>query len=669
MLIRKEVNHRPASAPNCSSKCFFTACLMYCCCRSVLELSLSCDVGSSLKASLNSLLTSLCRLNPAWFTVAMTTVQKLFPSVSLERQGRLLHSLGHLALSDPCINILLKSAYINELFQTLHLKIVTLSDPQDKSPEDLSCLMYSICQYLAFFTDLAFGHNAAQVWLVQDDHAQFWPMLLRIFSESPPTLNKDELGFCQFTVQQLVSVCIKFYQHGRQLLSNVLINALQGVWSTSLCDAVDPPLNLKLTPFIRRLIVDHILRPEAVHVVLALDHSLVEILTGLTSITPTYESPHYHPSLPVGVAYYYLKVSSESTLYRMYALVMKDKPHPSIKTNESLTSSKISDSSKVVKKKLAQEPKKVTPLIDIFQFKDIDVSPNDPIPKDIPDVYFTVADTRITSVDTGISTDRGTDTIPLQTKIRTIPSSSCSSHIRAVTLHRLIQEKQLSEEKQTLPQEDLTPSMFRVFSESGGLRLLSCLLPHLHGAFSELTYIPSIDCDVDITSLLPVSPVTFLPPCSYVMLGLGMRLDEYNAILCTGHSNMAYLMKGLLGVTDDSELLLSLSPFLILSTAEKQLSSSYHDILSFLPFLSLNLLLQKLPSCTARGHALRKDMCWQGIIHHVLMCLSTAAHLPTRYKEAETVVDTTSLAKHIRLSLSLLSLSLSPSPSSLVVIL
>ena len=76
--------------------------------------------------------------------------------------------------------------------------------------------------------------------------------------------------------------------------------------------------------------------------------------------------------------------------------------------------------------------------------------------------------------------------------------------------------------------------------------------------------------------------------------------------------------------------------FLLFSLVEKQLSSAQSTLLSFLPFLFLLKLLQDNPVTEQDGRSLRINAYSEGIISHILYCLSQNGHYEQRKRARAT---------------------------------
>ena len=596
--------------------------------RSLLNFAISKEVGAPLKSALNALLTSLCRLHPPWFHDAIEVANQLIQELSSEERGRVLHSLAQCSLSNECITLLLESPFICHVIDDLNKSLTTLASSADTPTDHL----LSVCSNLAFLTDIAFGHKVAQQWLILKEHAKFWPLLLQIFSEPPSNFVENELAFCQHTIQQFFAVCIKFSIPGKELFVTALLNALREEYSLEAIPIDDRPFSLKLTPFLRTLIIDHLLGPEAVHVVLEIDHTFLETAKGklrIDSITPTYESPHYHPSYPVNGSCYYLKLSSEYTLTRILMLLLDEpqktrdaKPH-----NQSrLRKPQDSAGSKPV-----PEPTRKGPEINIFNF-------------DIRMVNYSERPGQASSWVAFQCMENRDVVLSLTTKIReVIPSKlyGCA-HTRALRVCKATGTNMSESEVQPAS----SVSLLEVFIKMKGLELLADLFPYVHAGLwpQDSAYVStSLAKDVDCSLLPPYAPAFFLPPHSYVLFGLGLRLKEYGVILGESgiRNNSWYILRGALGATEEGKSLMDVTVLtlsLSLFPVEKQISSSLSELFSFLPFLYLFQMIREAPSTHEKGRQLRHNIYSVGIIHHLLKCLSLASHHPPRQiKEAAAV--------------------------------
>lgn len=496
------------------------------------------EVGSSLKSSFNVLQTSLCRLHPHWFSIAMTTASKLLQDQPVGNNcGQILHTLGQCSLSDECIGPLLKSSLLQNVINQL---VTTLSTINDCSVESFTKNLSTVCSHLAFLTDIAFGHRQAQEWFVVKDHAHFWPLLMKVFNEPSRNFTESELSFCQHTTQQFFGVCCKFSVSGKKLFVNLLLNALSGQYSIECCEIGSKPLQLKLTPFLRTLIIDHVLGPEAVHVIVQIEENFMKTIKGrikVDSIMPTYNTPHYHPSYPLTDNCYYLKLSSEFTLIRLLSLLLNEETQKVPRSKLHELTKKVSEA-KLTESKPTDTNSRKFPQIDIFNF-DIKMSKySETSTKPSNMISF-----RVHIDDTGL---------PLTTKIRQIKPSTVygCSHIRGLTIC-----SPTNESCNTLLSSNYNnKTMLEVFSLSNGLTLLVELFPYIYpGLWSCDQLGTGLVESVDLSMLPSYAPPSFLPSHSYVMLGLGLRLKQYSSLLGDSslHSNTWYILRGALGATEE----------------------------------------------------------------------------------------------------------------------
>uniref|UniRef100_A0A1X7VLP9 UBC core domain-containing protein n=1 Tax=Amphimedon queenslandica TaxID=400682 RepID=A0A1X7VLP9_AMPQE len=610
--------------------------------KSLLNISISQECCTSLKLSLSSILMSLCRLHPPWFSVAMTIAASLLEELPSSESGRVLQTLADSSLSDECMNMLLSSQLLRDiicrltssvkhvLMKTSGLTSTPASNLKTESPLDpdvessisvdpntesigidsdsksisIDCIrstLVSICSLVGFLTDLVFGHKLAQEALVSSSDG-FLPLLMKLCNEPSDLIPHNEMEFLQHIMQQYLSVCSKFSVLGKKQFINLLLNCLQGKYSLEPVTAsgdFGSSVSLEITPFIRTLIIDHILGPEAVHLLLEIDECLLpQSLSStspssndrikLDSITPSYDCPHYHPSYPLNTNYYYLKLSSEYTLNRLLSLLSLGSERPSSngeRVAEGGTGGGSKTSSNQTKKPFQ---------INIFDFS-----------------VIAQPDATSSKVSIAFKSEAGKEMYPIGTRIRQVPPSllyGCS-HSRALRVSR-------AETSSLVADFNESESFLKVFAESGGVFILSQLFPFLHPGLWKgcPTSFESV-VNACVSRLPSYSPASFLLPHSYVALGLGMRLREYGEIL--GRTELRtyvwYLLRGVLGATEE---------------IEKQLPPSLLDLLSFLPFLYLFHIVRSSSSSSERLR-LRAEMYRIGIIHHILSCLSGATqHKP-----------------------------------------
>ena len=376
----------------------------------------------------------------------------------------------------------------------------------------------------------------------------FLPLLMKLCNIVQGIIPHNESQFIQHTVQQYLSVCSKFSLTGKQQFVNLLLNALQGKYSLEPFAVAELGfLSLKITPFLRTLIIDHVLGPEAVHLLLEIDESLLPQTPStsdssgsgsgkikLDSIMPSHDCPHYHPSYPIESNYYYLKLSSEFTLFRLLSLLTapSEKNANTEKTTEERGGGGGAKGSSSTSKKPLQ--------INIFNFNV--VTPSEPI--------------GLKSQTFAFKKERGEDIYPLNTKIRQVSPSvlyGCS-HSRSLRVCGVNSSSYSSDHLVCLLDE--SESLLRVFADSGGLYLLAQLFPYVHPGLWAMGVGPFEPTVSACLSRLPsYSPAGFLSPHSYVMLGLCMRLKEYSKLLGeTGlRTYVWYLLRGVLGATEEGK--------------------------------------------------------------------------------------------------------------------
>ena len=513
----------------------FTLCFYRC----LLDVALMMDITAPLKPAINNLLTSLCMHNSDWFVQAMETAERLLAKFSSGGTQRacVLQSLAHCSLSDGCILTLLKSTTMTLVLDSLRTSLEALQQPEAGS---CTSVLDLVCSDVAFLTSLAFGHIVAQEWLVQRSNAFFWPDLLKCFDE-PCTIVGEDLSFCQHTVQQFFSVCIKFNATGKRLFTDLLINAFLSRYSLEPVSDISGPSSMRMTPFIRTLVIDHLLGPEAVHMIVNIATTLLtssQQKLRMSSLIPTYDSPHYHPSYPLTGHHYYLKLSSENTLAQILYLFGIEEPSVATKTKDTKptegTKLKKSFGESISKQTPSQETSR--PLVNIFNCKFLNNV--ETASKAFSNIEFRVP-------------DDPTIQLPSNTKIKQVSTASnygCSQ-TRAIFVFPA---------NKAWSHKIFTPhcyvSMLDVFSESTGLRVLARILPHLYPAFWPAN--AAIESQLVDISLLPtLTRPSFLPPHSYVMFSLCLRLQQYGQLMCSGDmtGNVWYLLRGALGSTVDCE--------------------------------------------------------------------------------------------------------------------
>ena len=495
------------------------------------------EVTSPMKPAVNNLLTSLCRLHHDWFIIAMETAERHLLECSGTTRASVLQSLAHSSLSDQCMAMLLGSSALSLVLNSLRNSLQLLDDAKVHS---YNSILGNVCTDIAFLTTLAFGHSMAQEWLVQESNAFFWPELLKRFSEPHP-FNGEELSFCQHTVQQFFAVCIKFNKQGKQLFTNLLINALLGIYSLEpVSDITGPCNNFKLTPFTRTLLIDHLLGPEAVHMIVKINPAVMasdQQRIKVTSLIPTYDSPHYHPSYPIIGNHYYLKLSSENTLGRILGLIGHEEPPMKVKESKLAAQIKMKKATDVSKNK-ALPPETSKPFINIFNLSFMKAFDHPFKSSTDAHIAFSTPETHCVSLQPN-------------TKTRQVPPSreyGCS-HTRAITLSVPTTDHKKSSDPYPYV------SMLEVFANCGGLRILAHLLSQLYPLLwpSDPIYKSQLVKNIDVSSLPTLSLASFLPTNSYVMLCLGLRLQQYGELICSSGmiGNVWYLFRGILGASEE----------------------------------------------------------------------------------------------------------------------
>jgi baculoviral IAP repeat-containing protein 6 len=572
--------------------------------KSLLNCAVSKEVGSALKLSLNALQTSLCRLNPSWFSIAMETATQLVETTPMDGIGRVLHTLSHCSLSDECIKILLDSTFLQDLLDRLVKSLSVIE--QDPALHIMTQHLSLVCSSLAFLTDLAFGHREAQSWLVKRENAYFWPILLKTFDKPFLNISKVQLSFCHHTIQQFFAVCYKFNINGKNFLSRLIISAFSGQYSLSkLPPRGSEPLVLKLTPFIKSLMVDHLMNQESIHLILEIRPDVTESIAHVIDIEhlmPTYKSPHYHPSFPLDRNFYYLKLSSEYSLSRLISLLfsgVSERPFdikyffPPLTYIPKFASSEVAST--------------MPPGINVFNFsikKD-----SSPVDKTYKSLCFRVGKDGLR--------------LPHNARIKDVPLTatfSCS-HVRLLSLSKVTNEEIYCDIETKITQ----PTLLQAFANMNGLSVLAELFPYMHPSYWLGDDDRNAMVDVDLSAAsIPFDLPHYFTPRSYTAFGLGLRLKEYGELLgCDGTvTNSWYIFRSVLGVNDEG----------------KSLSSSLSDFFSFLPFLYVYRMVKDSSSENLR---LRRNMLAKGLIKHLLDCLAVASQQPQEPKESVMIPSTT----------------------------
>ena len=326
------------------------------------------------------------------------------------------------------------------------------------------------------------------------------------------------------------------------MLTDLLVNSLLGRHSLEPVSDITGPYDYRLTPFTRTLIIDHLLGPEAVHVIVKIDPLLLVAnhqTMKMSSLIPTCESPHYHPSYPVADNYYYLKLSSENTLGRLLNLFGFEEPSSKAKENKTdqLKHKKSLDSSKT-KTPTAESTK---PFVNIFDCSFMKGSDHQYTTKPINGIVFTTPDIPTVS-------------LPSNTKMKQVPKTngdySCSQ-TRTVIINKITG----ADSMEPSDLHSYTP-MLNIFAESVGLNAFAKFIARLYPS----SWLPNTVLDsqiiVDVSQMAKLTRASFLPPHSYIiMLCLGLRLKQYGKLMCsTGIiGNVWHLLRGSLGASGECE--------------------------------------------------------------------------------------------------------------------
>ena len=288
---------------------------------SLAEVAISSPMDSSLKPALNSLLCSLCSHASHLFTLLLDRCLTAFTATEPHLPPDLpplLFTLAHAAQSPTCSPILLSSLLLPSITTELRNNFTQLASHITKAPTEStttgedgndsaagpsSAHLPRLCALLAFLTDLSQHWLPAKAWLGSGHQSALWPPLVQFLSlaeHCPLTLPIEELNFVQDVAIEFFQAVLQGSTDNKTQFSRLLTNAIQGFYSMETRQRNEQLQPAMLTAFLYRLIIDLVLDPEHLPVLLQLPQDgRGDIPSVSLSLPLTYESPSFHPSLPV----------------------------------------------------------------------------------------------------------------------------------------------------------------------------------------------------------------------------------------------------------------------------------------------------------------------------------------------------------------------------------
>ena len=597
--------------------------------NSLAEHAFSLDVTSALKSSLNSLLCSLCYCVSGYFTSLLSNCSHLLGGES-ENRTKLLHTLAHVAQSEECTAILLRSDLMSEITIQLYdgfnqlLKAAKQANPDaesetstDQSSDmiDMRSLLSSLCSSLAFLTDFIRNWTPGKDWMALEENRQFWPLMVELFSMDMACITKAvqdnstssvlafELSFCQKVVLEYFSACLSNHTESKKAFVRMVCNSICGTYSfdaavvesesdsnsDSRSDSKTEPV---LTPFLHNLLLELVLQPETIPVVLKfvedkneelLGKPLSSFLSSLT-FTPTHECVSFHPSFPVGSTCYLLELSPSSPLSKLASLLnpssdnkstpakLKRDPVP-VSSGSTLSSLKLPLTRKA--KPPPAPPSSHSIEINEFELKKwlLPGSSFNPSQDDNDeDGKSTESMSKVELVlpfDTDRMLEEKSTFGGLLEKAREVAGQDCGpALVLVLQKNDLVQHLVLVNKFGKRPSLSATSSdesLLSLFVTEGGLGSLALCLPSLYRyQWPEKTLglpvvqLSSVEEQVTKKLSLFVSQVLLRPPNilpfhSILMLGLCLRVDNFDTTLSQNLAMVFVLMRLVLGTELEGE--------------------------------------------------------------------------------------------------------------------
>ena len=546
-----------------------------------MELAFSQDVGSHLKLALNSLVCAICHCHPELFLPILTNCQQAVrnehPNV-----GNLLHTLAQVAKSPHCSETLLKSDLVANLVKSLcdgfsELLKLAGQPSNEESVLRVRVILSQSCQYVAFFSDLCRHWSPAQDWIGTPENSSFWPLLIEFLSrDMSGLLSSVELSFCQQVVCECFEACICGHTDNKVLLTGYLYAAVRGSYilpsgepsptedmnqTTPPCDkpedgmddiplaksedTPDDKLLPVLTPFLYKLMVDLILKPQSLSLVLKEQREETDTPKGLRlmpppapfSLPPTHEALHFHPSFPIGQGSYYLHLPTKHTLADLAQLCQSHQQQVQPASTETRTSGK---------KPLPSEPSGNN--FDIAKFK----LRRWKLPHSKGGDTKSTEDLKVVFADPS----KPDCLIPFGVQLSRLArlSSAPTASLTLLLKHHEFYMDLETQEWVVIPEERCDPSLLELFIQHGGLQPLAECIPSLYpflwpDRLSSRTILdPAPPHMSGFRSHYLLQVPTSLPFHSIIMLTLGLRLRCYGNAMGENLPVSLVLLRLLLGV-------------------------------------------------------------------------------------------------------------------------
>lgn len=319
--------------------------------RYLVELAFSLEPGSRYKTSLNSLLCSLCCVNPEHFSLLLASCEDVLLGEP-ERVGHRLNTLAGAAQSLHCTQVLLGSKLVTKMISRLtngFEKLLDLAyDPVDSSSGDpvktgARGMVSSLCSLLAFFTDFFRNWRPGKEWMAGTDSHRFWLPMIEFLSMDSPVVPPLEASFIQEVAFNFFSMCLFGCDLTKRLFTQLVCNFLHnqvrltggGGGGNGSDGASSDPV---LTPFLHKLMVGLVFQHECVPLILKFvsppEQTGGENSAHPLSLPSTCEVLEFHPSYPIGEACYYLHVPGSFSLAQFEALLRSHKTGSTVKKPE-----------------------------------------------------------------------------------------------------------------------------------------------------------------------------------------------------------------------------------------------------------------------------------------------------------------------------------------------
>ena len=587
--------------------------------NSLAEQAFSLAVTSALKSSLNSLLCSLCYCVSDYFISLLSSCSHLLQSDS-DNKTKLLHTLAHVAKSEECTSILLRSDLMSEVSTQLFdgfdqlLRAAKRANPEaeskastDQSSDtlDMRTLLTNLCNLLAFLTDFVRNWTPGKDWMALEENCRFWPLMVELFSMDMACITKAvqdsstssvlvfEFSFCQKVVLEYFSACLSNHKESKRAFVRLVCNSINGAYgfdavvveteSDSISESRNEPV---LTPFLHNLLLELVVKPETIPVVLKfiedrneelLNKPLSSLLSSL-SPTPIHECVSFHPSYPVGSTCYLLELSPLSTLSKLASLFnpsteskavpLKPKKEPAAPSSGSTLSSLKLPLSRKAKPPPAP-PSSHSIEINSFELKKwlLPGSSFNP-PQDEEDASndSTSKVELVLPFNPDMMLEEKSTFGGLLNKTREVKGKdSGPALVLQLQKNDLLVLANKSDKRPSLSVASSDESILSLFVSEGGLRSLSHCLPSLYRyQWPEKTIgLPAVQlssAEEQVTKKLSLfmsqvllHPPNILPFHSILMLGLCLRVENFDATLSQNLAMIFVMMRLVLGAELEGE--------------------------------------------------------------------------------------------------------------------